>query len=748
MVFEHFPYSNFHDLNMDWILRTFREMEKQLDEFVFLNTIKYADPFQWDITTQYAKNTIVIDPATGDAYISVQPVPSGVLLSNTDYWSVIFNYQNVIDTIKENIATDAGDSNTAPVAIAEGDLVWWKSQLYKAITNIVPGTAFVVDTNVEKYTVDEKINDALNAVATETADRIQAITEEADAREQAITEEADAREQADEELQEAIDTETTNRENADAALSDRIDQIANFPFVVTEFGAVGDGSADDTEAFRDTIAAATAVNGSVFIPSGSYKLTEPVFAGSNITLINNGTYPDKKVVQSKKLKQSTFPGRSVFAGAKNVYGTNSNAAIQALCYDSTRDRFVLGFSYDRGTPQLVAVSPDFKTVLAGPVSAQYGHANDLTYDSKRDLIYCAAMDVGDNANCIITIDPSSLAIRRTALKSQPVYQVSYDADNDFVVYISGQTLHFAEPETFTDYMQLPYNSPAVAGIPGSWGGQSSVIIDGQFFMLYSDDHAFLLVQYDYATGDVLNWYAKYWEMAEAEAMDMRGTELYMISGQYALTISAFDVRNAASSDIGYLADGGIEIPSNADIHDYLSMPGRYWCPSGAVAGTLANMPAGYDAGGFTLITMRTAFDRIKGFMFANDARTIYTITATTGGIIGVWLPIPVHPGNNTAISTIVTTAGFVTNSGKTIQFQIPIDFSPMRNGTFTSGKITIRSNGNTVVNEMNINNSAIQSMTLTNAGRSYRATIVFNNTPSGMQNNSAVGVLFDGVITT
>ena len=553
----------------------------------------------------------------------------------------------------------------------------------------------------------------------------------------------------------ALNTEKTNRKNADDALSDRIDQvddridqIANFPFVVTEFGAVGDGSADDTEAFRDTIEAATAVNGSVFIPSGSYKLTEPVFAGSNITLINNGTYPDKKVVQSKKLKQSTFPGRSVFAGAKNVYGTNSNAAIQSICYDSTRDRFVIGFSYDSGTPQLVAVSPDFKTVLAGPVSAQYGHVNDLTYDRNRDLIYCAAMDTGDNANCIITIDPSSLAIRRTALKSQPVYQVSYDAVNDFVVYISGQSLHFAEPETFTDYMQLPYTSPAVAGIPGTWGGQSSVIIDGQFFMLYSEDHAFLLVQYDYATGEVLNWYARGWDMIEAEAMDIRGTELYMISGQNALTISAFDVYNAASSDIGYLADGGIEIPENADINDYLTMPGRYWCASGAAAGTIANMPADYNGGGFTLITMRTAYDRIKGFLFANDARTIYTITTTTGGSIGVWLHVPVHPGNNSDITTTVTTAGFSTNGGRTIQFQIPIDFSPLRNGTFKSGKITIRSNGNTVVNEMDISNSAISSKTLTNAGRSYRASFIFSTMPTNMQNNAAVGVVFDGVITT
>lgn len=162
MVFEHFPYTNFHDINLDWILRTLREMESELQDFVFMNTIKYADPIQWDITTQYAKNTIVIDPATGDAYISTRPVPAGVLLSNTDYWSVIFNYQAVVNTIKENIAVDAGSSPTAPVALDENDLVWWNDDLYKVLYNIAAGTAFIEGVNVRRMTVDEKIEDLYN----------------------------------------------------------------------------------------------------------------------------------------------------------------------------------------------------------------------------------------------------------------------------------------------------------------------------------------------------------------------------------------------------------------------------------------------------------------------------------------------------------------------------------------------------------------------------------------------------------
>ena len=86
-----YPYTDFHELNLDWIINQFKEMSIQLEKFVSLNTIKYADPIQWDITTQYETNTIVVDPITGSAYISVQPVPTGVSLSNTDYWSKIFD---------------------------------------------------------------------------------------------------------------------------------------------------------------------------------------------------------------------------------------------------------------------------------------------------------------------------------------------------------------------------------------------------------------------------------------------------------------------------------------------------------------------------------------------------------------------------------------------------------------------------------------------------------------------------------
>lgn len=51
------PYTNFHDLNLDWIIEVLNEFNTKLTDFVSLATIKYADPIQWDITSQYEANT-------------------------------------------------------------------------------------------------------------------------------------------------------------------------------------------------------------------------------------------------------------------------------------------------------------------------------------------------------------------------------------------------------------------------------------------------------------------------------------------------------------------------------------------------------------------------------------------------------------------------------------------------------------------------------------------------------------------
>lgn len=164
-VFEQFPYTNFHDLNLDWILRAIQSMDKKLDEFVASNVLSYADPIQWDIETQYAKNTVVIDPKTGTAYMSINPVPAGQLLTNTYYWQPIFNYDEIVNTLKKQIAAvQADQNNIIPVAANQNTLVWVVNKLYRLTKSLAAGSKITENENAIPITLEEWINLYINCI--------------------------------------------------------------------------------------------------------------------------------------------------------------------------------------------------------------------------------------------------------------------------------------------------------------------------------------------------------------------------------------------------------------------------------------------------------------------------------------------------------------------------------------------------------------------------------------------------------
>ena len=132
-----YPYTDFHEMNLSWIVKKVMELNTRLTEFVSLNTIKYADPIQWDITRQYGTNTVVIDPVSGVAYLSVKPVPMGVSLSNNDYWTEIFDLGQIIGNINKNLTLhNDGYSTTSTFDLKKGDWVLWNGVLYTAIHDI------------------------------------------------------------------------------------------------------------------------------------------------------------------------------------------------------------------------------------------------------------------------------------------------------------------------------------------------------------------------------------------------------------------------------------------------------------------------------------------------------------------------------------------------------------------------------------------------------------------------------------
>lgn len=165
------PYTNFHDLNLDWIIDALNDFNARLTNFVSLASIKYADPIQWDITNQYEANTVVVDSA-GNAYLSVQPVPSGVSLDRAEYWTKIGNFDELFSNIKKAITpNDEGHSTTATDARAVDDLVWLNGALVRITRAMSAGDAYVEGSNFVTSSTNEIFHYLLVAINNETKNR-------------------------------------------------------------------------------------------------------------------------------------------------------------------------------------------------------------------------------------------------------------------------------------------------------------------------------------------------------------------------------------------------------------------------------------------------------------------------------------------------------------------------------------------------------------------------------------------------
>lgn len=153
-----YPYTNFHELNQDWILSILKKFENELKQAIDYKTIHYADPLQWNITTQYAPNTVVVDENTGIAYISKDAVPSGILLSDKNYWMVIFDYQKIYNKIMSGVAFNEKDNETASKDLLVNDLVWYHGDLYRVTKAINEGSRYIVGTNLVATTIESLLS--------------------------------------------------------------------------------------------------------------------------------------------------------------------------------------------------------------------------------------------------------------------------------------------------------------------------------------------------------------------------------------------------------------------------------------------------------------------------------------------------------------------------------------------------------------------------------------------------------------
>lgn len=119
MIFHDYPYTNFHELNLDWILKMMKQLDQEMDDFIAFNQITFSG--EWDPGKAYTKWSIVQD-SDGNGYISIKAVPANVPLDNTEYWQPVAAYSALYAAFNDRITALENVHIVSPMAFgAVGD---------------------------------------------------------------------------------------------------------------------------------------------------------------------------------------------------------------------------------------------------------------------------------------------------------------------------------------------------------------------------------------------------------------------------------------------------------------------------------------------------------------------------------------------------------------------------------------------------------------------------------------------------
>ena len=165
MSFFEFPYTRTYSSDLGWLIRQVKWLTDEIEN----KTIKYADPIAWDITQQYEKNTVVLDGNI--AYLSKEAVPSGVAITNTDYWQPVFDMTPLFDlaaNLRDQISANYETSYTSAHTYSAGDWLFVLDNhdylLYRAMQTINVNDGLVPGYNISKTTVEYMSHYIINVV--------------------------------------------------------------------------------------------------------------------------------------------------------------------------------------------------------------------------------------------------------------------------------------------------------------------------------------------------------------------------------------------------------------------------------------------------------------------------------------------------------------------------------------------------------------------------------------------------------
>lgn len=417
---DEYPFENIEHAT-DKIILILQEMKAELDRSlkIRVDSDKNANEVAKDIVERSVK-------AANDAVNAMNTISekSDKINANADIINKLGEeIKTIAATVDDKLATanTALDTSSTNVATAE--------------RLVRDAKAYAGQTTVDKRDINELVSQArtlktdIDNKQTSTASNA---IKAADAAKRAETAAARAEEIA---LPKGAGLVTKTEADAKYQTKDSLYGIVS----VKDFGAVGDGVADDTAAFKR--ANDNLKNKILLVPNGIYKINEHLSFNTVDSVMDMGTYNNVKPFYPTETPM--LKGSNNIAFVKNIqYGDDVNQC-QGFTYNDKKNVFVLACINSDGTNQVFYELNSSTFEIVGTYKFndpdKMGHCNTMCYNKNTNKIYLA--NGLKNGNNLTVLNADTMQYESTVTLKEKVFNIGYDPITRTyvsIVPISGQ----------------------------------------------------------------------------------------------------------------------------------------------------------------------------------------------------------------------------------------------------------------------------------------------------------------------